>query len=845
MVRRLGPKTYGSDGITDPKAIIRYLPHSERKLIAELSRDSEVLRHLAMVEVERTGEFVKPRYSKALWNSPEQVELRRQSMEVQKALALNPSLNESGQKLLLDAEVCISDCKQAGTEVLGSLIKNPGLTNNTFSRMETTVQLRGNEKEGMSYLNEQIMSLIAARSQSVTALSDIILEMSKETGMARLFVINRASGGYLHSKSLIILPEGFQVEVAKKAAELNPDIEVISDKFVVLQDFERIEALVASNMKFRISEIAKTEPTKSELELFFEMYPDRQASTQLSDKFQNLEMRAENMELEKLFEFALASKKITVDTQTASVKIDGKAPSMFSRQQVVSSAIHEYLDPEGKLLNRNEYGSWGAVVLPNSILYITGLRGMGKTFTVLNAITVFQALSTEQMKISFVSFGSDGKQMLHRAFDAKLEESNLIVLNDLHYFLEAILNGRVERNEGIKLLTEILKTVDGKSKKAIIITDEPIKYYTDLIGNEELTELIHSSHILLNEEVRPEKKQDLGQIMEAYGMEFDDALLMGLIKSNMSIRFALKLGILYRDEINDLNSLTKRLAGYAHTAIETVVLENPRIRTYGDLLKMLKSLEGALKVKRISKNRFFGQEIDALAEAIAERRIPSDSRIFMNWRDAGVINLDGIVARASEKIWKVLKFSPYELVRTREINGKRGLDVEYDELVISGRVIERIVSGKRISISRIGRRYTSDNEYLKAAVKEAGKFYNKEGRSPTYSEAKRIPALGGIVSMLGRGRFKVQNISTYNDFLKYANLKVNWEVSQRGIWTTEDALQSGVDKIKEFIVKNDRDPKNTELRKDLGLRGLMGAIERGKFNREGVKNWKDLIRSAK
>lgn len=142
-------------------------------------------------------------------------------------------------------------------------------------------------------------------------------------------------------------------------------------------------------------------------------------------------------------------------------------------------------------------------------LFYLGVKGLGKTFTIMKALNEIIA-EREDLVPSMFIFEARGRielmDPLHLASkekwdnrlgffvkDKTLEEiidgSDIVVIDDLHYMCEAISDGHLDRGSLLELLRSLLKYVN-KGKKIILVSEDPLNTYAEKLQWEELESLL-------------------------------------------------------------------------------------------------------------------------------------------------------------------------------------------------------------------------------------------------------------------------------------------------------------------------------------------------------------------
>lgn len=205
--------------------------------------------------------------------------------------------------------------------------------------------------------------------------------------------------------------------------------------------------------------------------------------------------------------------------------------STEAREKMRSKIVEEYLSwsTDSKFLERAEYLDAERLneidlldirntfsvkdYLTNDLAHIrfyVGAKGLGKTLAVMKAVSEY-IQETPEAVVSFILFKALDRPYLldplklasretwgdrMKIFDAKetdlsyyIEESDVIVLDDLHYMVEAIIQGQLDREVFILILKTMIDQVK-KGKKVILISEAPLRIYAEALKWKELDELL-------------------------------------------------------------------------------------------------------------------------------------------------------------------------------------------------------------------------------------------------------------------------------------------------------------------------------------------------------------------
>jgi len=109
-------------------------------------------------------------------------------------------------------------------------------------------------------------------------------------------------------------------------------------------------------------------------------------------------------------------------------------------------------------------------------------------------------------------------------------------------------------------------------------------------------------------------------------------------------------------------------------------------------------------------------------------------------------------------------------------------------------------------------------------------FKRVNGRKPTSKDN----GMSGIIGAIKKGYWKEFEINSWNELLKHTFGEINVE---RNIYNSDEGLNVAIKKLKDFYIKYKKMPiSNTK-----GMNGIMGAIQKGFWKKDGINSWNNLL----
>lgn len=133
-------------------------------------------------------------------------------------------------------------------------------------------------------------------------------------------------------------------------------------------------------------------------------------------------------------------------------------------------------------------------------------------------------------------------------------------------------------------------------------------------------------------------------------------------------------------------------------------------------------------------------------------------------------------------------------------------------------------------------------EEVDASIEKLRQFKKEKGNPPTIKDARAL-SLRKFFTAAEDGeleKFGIKKDSTHNDVLKFAGLPVNVDY---GKWSTQEALNEGLEELKAFYIANQRSPTQLETH-GLGLGGLLSSVAVGGLAQFGISCYNDLLKVA-
>jgi len=266
-------------------------------------------------------------------------------------------------------------------------------------------------------------------------------------------------------------------------------------------------------------------------------------------------------------------------------------------------------------------------------LFMMGPKGYGKTFAVLKALNRLIREFPKWLPVMFVYKKSKVFELLPPTFIAEpeswgerlslfdsdiktlVERADLLVMDDIHYRCEAIMDGEASLTIFIEDLKLILELVEN-GKKVLLVSEEPLAYYGDLIQDEELDEIlaqygqtpyrrlvgrnkIRTQMVISSFEVLPIEYENWSNLFMTYGFEAEDAVRQIIYNISDRPRFFIRMMQLFWE--NRAASVPITIEDLVRVAIERGVkpyaLVEPIVRTSGPLRRGI-SMEYMKKVNK-------------------------------------------------------------------------------------------------------------------------------------------------------------------------------------------------------------------------------------------------------
>jgi len=133
----------------------------------------------------------------------------------------------------------------------------------------------------------------------------------------------------------------------------------------------------------------------------------------------------------------------------------------------------------------------------NYPLYVLGEKGFGKTFNVLKSAIEH---SNADKHPSMFMFKQNEKVELYSPFENKItsdykieqviKNSDTIIFDDIHYLCEYVIDGKLEVDVLLNVLKNALKVSKEKRNNIILISEDQLGGYAEIINNKNLYELL-------------------------------------------------------------------------------------------------------------------------------------------------------------------------------------------------------------------------------------------------------------------------------------------------------------------------------------------------------------------
>ena len=163
------------------------------------------------------------------------------------------------------------------------------------------------------------------------------------------------------------------------------------------------------------------------------------------------------------------------------------------------------LDVENKLYDLSDYEG------EKEIKFLVGPKGMGKTYSLMQALNtglkinknyiplVLQYKNNESialMKMTNILEKEEWGDRLDKIRDARkngldgmFEKADMIIIDDLHYMCEDVLYGNMNVDELVGLL-ESVKKYSEENKRIVLVSENPLNYYAEMIQDSRLNKLL-------------------------------------------------------------------------------------------------------------------------------------------------------------------------------------------------------------------------------------------------------------------------------------------------------------------------------------------------------------------
>ncbi len=250
-------------------------------------------------------------------------------------------------------------------------------------------------------------------------------------------------------------------------------------------------------------------------------------------------------------------------------------------------------------------------------LFMMGPKGYGKTFAILKALNRLIREYPKFLPLMFVYKKSRVFELLPPTFIAEpeswgerfslfdsdiktlVERADFLVMDDLHYRCEAIIDGEASLTIFIDDLKLILEFVE-MGKKVLLVSENPLAYYGDLIQDEELDEVltqygqipyrrlvgrnkIKTQAIISSFEVLPIEQENWSNLFMTYGFKAEDAVRQIIYNISNRPRFFIMMMQFFME--NRATAVPITIEDLVRVAIERGVkpsyLRIPIVRTSG------------------------------------------------------------------------------------------------------------------------------------------------------------------------------------------------------------------------------------------------------------------------
>ena len=273
----------------------------------------------------------------------------------------------------------------------------------------------------------------------------------------------------------------------------------------------------------------------------------------------------------------------------------------------------------------------------NHPLFLCASKGTGKTWNVMKALNelykeqsqTIVPLVGDSFKPLMLIYKEEGHftslaedkinstsmsiKKVNGSLTQRIERSNPIILDDVHYICEDIMAGHLHYSEFINLLKLCLRRVE-EGAKVLLISEDLLSGYSALLGLTELDDLLPafgmnplykltpSKNYLSFREMGQPNKADYIQLFESYGITADEDVINFLFSSTSRPRAFIKFFNQFPSQkITFLDVLTeamRRIDEDIQVAEELIQIQT-RFRSY-----RTKSLKSKLKILRIALSNF-------------------------------------------------------------------------------------------------------------------------------------------------------------------------------------------------------------------------------------------------
>lgn len=271
---------------------------------------------------------------------------------------------------------------------------------------------------------------------------------------------------------------------------------------------------------------------------------------------------------------------------------------------------------------------------------LEGAKGSGKSFIAAFAAAL---LMQEKRKVSYIRFGKEGAAAVLPGY-SKPNDADLVIVDDLHYFLQGVMNGEIKA-EMVDTLVDLLQTLKKQKKKVVLISDQPLAYYAELVGNKRLKRMVNSHNLNLESHtLEHADRYMLSRVNKMQRLGLDANLVASIAYSDQVVRFMILVSQMFENPGN-LRKLGKELITEGMDARERTLLEHPVITSSYDAVELAQALsipiggynesyyvewassefnptERARKLTRLKHERL-ARDIEVINSALADRWKPA------------------------------------------------------------------------------------------------------------------------------------------------------------------------------------------------------------------------------